>query len=65
MLFEKLRKLKKFDPKKEQALRDEIEAHGGLDKEDMKAMILAALVTIMPLVILVFLLFVLCAWLFI
>lgn len=65
MLFEKFRQLKKFDPKKEQALREEIEAGGGLEKNDFKAMILAALLTIMPLVIVIFLLFVLAAWLFI
>ena len=65
MLFEKLKKLKKYDPEKEQALRDEIEANGGLEKNDMKAMILAALLTIMPFVIVIFLLFVLAAWLFI
>ena len=65
MLFEKFKKLKKYDPEKEQALQDEIEANGGLEKNDMKAMILAALLTIMPFVVVIFLLFVLAAWLFI
>ena len=65
MLFEKFKKLKKFDPEKAQALREEIEANGGLEKNDMKAMIIAALLTIMPVAIAVFLLFILAAWLFI
>ena len=64
-MFDKLKKLNKFDPQKEQDLRDEIEANGGLEKNDMKAMILAALLTIMPVVIVIFLLFILAAWLFI
>ena len=65
MLFDKLKKLKKYDPEKEQSLRDEIEANGGLEKNDMKAMIIAALLTIMPVVIVIFLLFILAAWLFV
>lgn len=65
MLFEKFKKLKKFDPEQEKTLRDEIEANGGLEKNDMKAMIIAALLTIMPVAIAVFLLFILAAWLFI
>ena len=65
MLFGKLRKLKKFDPQKEQALREEIEVNGGLEKNDMKAMVIAALLTIMPVAIGVFLLFILLAWLFV
>lgn len=65
MLFEKFKKLKKFDPEQEKTLRDEIEANGGLEKNDMKAMIIAALLTIMPIAIAVFLLFILAAWLFI
>ena len=64
-MFDKLKKLNKFDPQKEQDLRDEIAANGGLEKNDMKAMILAALLTIMPVVIVIFLLFILAAWLFI
>ena len=63
MLFDKLKKLKKYDPDAEQALRDEIEANGGLEKNDMKAMILAALLTILPVVVVIFLLFVLFAFL--
>lgn len=64
-MFEKFRNLKKYDPEAEKTLRDEIEEAGGLEKNDMKAMILAALLTIMPVVIVIFLLFVLAAWLFI
>lgn len=65
MLFDKLKKLKKYDPEKEQSLRDEIEAGGGLEKNDLKAMIIAALLTIMPVAIVIFLLFILAAWLFV
>ena len=65
MLFDKLKRLKKFDPEKEKALRNEIEESGGLEKNDMKAMILAAFLTFMPVVIVIFLLFILLAWLFV
>ena len=47
MLF---KKLKKPDPQAEQKLRDEIEADGGLEKNDVAAMIIAAMLTIMPIV---------------
>ena len=49
MLFGK--KLKRFDPKKEQALRDEIEANGGLEKNDFLAMVISALLMILPVAI--------------
>ena len=42
------KKLKKFDPKKEQALRDEIEANGGLEKNDFKAMVISAFLMLLP-----------------
>ena len=52
MLFGKKRKnLKKFDPEKEQKFRDELEANGGLEKNDLKAMIIAAMLVIMPVAI--------------
>ena len=65
MLFDKLKRLKKFDPEKKKTLRNEIEEGGGLEKNDMKAMILAAFLTFMPVVIVIFLLFILLAWLFV
>lgn len=65
MRFKRRKILKKFDPEKEQNLHDEIQSNGGLEKNDMKAMILAALLTIMPIAVGVFLLFILLAWLFI
>ena len=46
MLFGK--KLKKFDPQKEQALRDEIEANGGLEKNDFAAMVISAFLMLLP-----------------
>jgi hypothetical protein len=60
-----MRKLKKYDPEKEQALRNEIEQAGGLEKNDLKAMIIAAILTIFPVVVVIFILFVLFAWLFV
>ena len=64
-MFSKLKRLKKPDPEKEQALRDQIEEYGGLEKNDMKAMILAALLTIMPVAIILFFLIVLFAFFFV
>ena len=65
MLFEKWKKLKKYDPETEKQLLDEIEAAGGLEKNDMKAMILSALLVILPVVLIILGLFILMAWLFI
>ena len=50
MLFKKFRALKKADPKKEQQLRDAIEQEGGLEKNDVKAMIIAATLVFLPVV---------------
>lgn len=63
MLFHKLKKLKKYDPVKEQELYDEIQANGGLEKNDMKAMIIAAMITILPFALVVLVVLVLGAWL--
>lgn len=41
-------RLKKFDPEKEKKLRDEIEAEGGLEKNDFLAMVLGACIVILP-----------------
>lgn len=64
MLIRRLRKLRKFDPERERELRDGIEAAGGLEKNDLKAMILSALLVIMPVALGILLLFALVAWLF-
>lgn len=64
-MFDKWKKLKKYDPEAEKQLLDEIEAAGGLEKNDMKAMIIAALLVILPVILIIFVLFVLMAWLFI
>jgi hypothetical protein len=42
------KRLKKFDPEKEKELRNEINANGGLEKGDMFAMILSALLVFIP-----------------
>lgn len=64
MLIGRLRKLRKYDPERERELRDGIEAVGGLEKNDLKAMILSALLVIMPVALGILLLFALVAWLF-
>jgi hypothetical protein len=50
VLFKKFRALKKADPEKEQQLRDAIEQEGGLEKNDVKAMIIAATIVFLPVV---------------
>lgn len=61
MIFKRLRKP---DLQKEQTLRDTIENEGGLDKKDLPAMILSALLVIMPVAVLALLVIVLAIWLF-
>ena len=58
------KRLKKPDLQKEQTLRDAIENEGGLDKKDVPAMILSALLVIMPVAIVALLVMVLAIWLF-
>ena len=64
MLIEKFRKLKKYDPEAEKKLREDIEAAGGLEKNDVLAMIISALLVMMPIVAVILLLFVLAAFMF-
>ena len=64
MLFDKLKKLKKPDPKKEQELRNEIEEMGGLEKKDVPAMLLSAFLVILPVAVVILGLFCLMAFLF-
>ena len=61
MIFKRLRKP---DLEKEQTLRETIENEGGLDKKDVPAMIISALIVIMPVAILALLVMVLMIWLF-
>ena len=42
------KRLKKPDPQKEQELREQIEAEGGLEKNDFLAMCLAGAITFLP-----------------
>lgn len=58
------RKLKKPDPQAEERLFQEIEENGGLEKNDLKAMIFAGLLVFLPLAAVVLGLFVLLAFLF-
>ncbi len=62
MFFRK--RLKKYDPEKEQTLRNEIDEIGGLEKGDGLAMVLSALLVFMPVVLLIFGIFVLFAYWF-
>ncbi len=64
MFLDKFKKIKKYDPEAERKLRREIEEAGGLEKNDLKAMIIAALLVILPVVLVIFGLIVLMAWLF-
>lgn len=59
------RKLKKPDPEAEDRLFQEIEENGGLEKNDMKAMIIAGLLVIMPVAIVVMAVIVIFALLFV
>ena len=61
MIFKRLRKP---DLEKEQTLRETIENEGGLDKKDVPAMIISALIVIMPVAILALLVMVLMIWVF-
>lgn len=65
MIFERLRSLKKSNPKMEEDFRNNIRENGGLEKGDFKAMIIAGFITIMPIALGVLLLFALAAFLFI
>lgn len=49
-------RLKKDNSEKQNELQNEIEEHGGLEKSDMPAMILSALLVILPVAIAVVLL---------
>ena len=64
MLIEKFRKLKKYDPEVERKLREDIEEAGGLEKNDVKAMIISAFLVIMPIALIILGLFGLMAFLF-
>ena len=42
------KRLKKPDPKVEEKLREDIDAYGGLEKNDVAAMIISAMLMILP-----------------
>ena len=58
------RRLKKPNPEAEQHLRDEIDAYGGLEKNDVAAMIISALLMILPIVVIALLVIVVFIFLF-
>ncbi len=61
MFFRK--KLKKPDPEAEQRLRNEIDEMGGLEKNDVPAMLISAFLVILPVAIGVLLILALVGWL--
>lgn len=63
MFFRK--RLKKFDPEKEANLREQIEAEGGLEKNDGLAMVISALLVFLPIALLVLLVLAFIGYLFI
>ena len=65
MLFgKKLKLIKKPDKEKEKNLREQIDAEGGLEKNDMPAMIISAFLVFLPVAAVALGLIVLLAWLF-
>ena len=64
-MFDKFKKIFKFDPDREEKLRNEIEENGGIEKKDMPAMILSAYLTIIPIVLGILLLFALVVYLYV
>ena len=59
------KRLKKPDPEAEQKLWDEIDAYGGLEKNDVLAMIISALLMILPIVVIALLVIVAFIFLFV
>lgn len=57
MFFRK--RLKKYDPEKEAELRSQIEKEGGLEKNDLLAMVISAMIVLIPVALGVLLLLVL------
>lgn len=47
------KRLPKDDPEKREALKNEVEKEGGLEKNDLPAMILSALIVILPIALIV------------
>ncbi len=62
MFFKK--RLKKFDPKDEENLANEIEAGGGVEKGDVAAMLISAFLVFIPVALLALGVLALVAWLF-
>ena len=64
-MFNKFRRvIPKPDKNAEKNLNEEIEKNGGLEKKDLPAMIISAYLVFLPIVIGLFLLIALVAWLF-
>ena len=61
----KIKKILKRNPKREEEITNEIERGGGIEKKDMSAMLLSAYLTIMPVVILIMATFILISYLYV
>ena len=65
MLFgKKLKLMKKTDEDAERRLREELEKEGGLEKNDLPALIISAILVIVPIALIALLLVCLVGWLF-
>ena len=65
MLFgKKLKLMKKPDEDAERRLREELEKEGGLEKNDLPALIISAILVIVPIALIALLLVCLVGWLF-
>ena len=64
-MLDKIKKIFKRDPRREEEFGCEIKRDGGLEKNDMFAMLLSAYLTIIPIVLLVMAVFVLIAYLYV
>lgn len=58
------KRLKKFDPDKEEDFKNEVEENGGIEKGDKLAMLISAFLVFIPAAMIVLAVFVLIAWLF-
>ena len=65
MLFgKKLKLMKKTDEDAERRLREELEKEGGLERNDLPALIISAILVIVPIALIALLLVCLVGWLF-
>ena len=64
MMFKRIKWLKKPNKEAEEQLREDIANEGGLDKKDLPAMILSAMIVFIPVALVVLVALCLISWLF-